>query len=284
MGRWTPRVSCRPRCGPHCNWSWRACRRLRAVAQAAAVASDEFEPALAAVAAEVTEDVALEALSQMAARDMVRPATAAGRFRFRHPLVRRAVYDSIGGRLAACRPRQAGHPPCPGLGAPATLRAHHVERSAHVSATVRPSRPCSEAARAVPAQAPATAVHWLKAALRLMPVEPADPDPRLELLLELARLQALSGQLVAGRQTAREVLQLLPLGDHARRARAARFCALMERQLDRPHEARAILLDELRRAPDPQSAAALPLRMRLVAESLMRGDVRAAQAGSRPDS
>src|ERR1700729_83538 len=52
----------------------------------------------------------------------------------------------------------------------------------------------------------------------------------------------------------------------------------MEHQLDRPQEARAVLLDELRRIPDPQSPAAVPLRTRLVAESLMRGDVRAAQA------
>ena len=61
------------------------------VAQGAAVAADEFDPALAAVAAEVTEDVALEALSEMAARDIVRPTAPAGRFRFRHPLVRREI-------------------------------------------------------------------------------------------------------------------------------------------------------------------------------------------------
>ncbi len=88
----------------------------------------------------------------------------------------------------------------------------------------------------------------------------------------------MSGQLTEGRDAAREVLRRLPSGDYARRALAARFCALMERQLDRPQEARAILLSELRRLPDPQSAAAVPLRTRLVAESLMRGDIRAAQA------
>ena len=52
----------------------------------------------------------------------------------------------------------------------------------------------------------------------------------------------------------------------------------MERQLDRPAEARSVLLGELRRIPDPQSAAAVPLRVRLIAESLMRGDIPAAQA------
>ncbi|MGE5288217.1 MAG: hypothetical protein ACM3ML_13670 [Micromonosporaceae bacterium] len=55
------------------------------VAQGAAVAADEFDPALAAVAAEVSEDVALEALNEMAARDIVRPTSPAGRFRFRYP-------------------------------------------------------------------------------------------------------------------------------------------------------------------------------------------------------
>ena len=88
----------------------------------------------------------------------------------------------------------------------------------------------------------------------------------------------MSGQLTEGRDAAREVLRRLPADDYARRAVAARFCALMERQLDRPQEARAVLLSELHRIPDPQSAAAVPLRTRLVAESLMRGDIRAAQA------
>jgi DNA-binding NarL/FixJ family response regulator len=52
----------------------------------------------------------------------------------------------------------------------------------------------------------------------------------------------------------------------------------MERQLDRPHEARALLLDELNRMPNARADAAIPLRMRLVVESLMRVDFRAAQA------
>jgi len=245
------------------------------VAQGAAVAADEFEPRLAAIAAEVDEAQALAALNDMAARDIVRPASA-GRLRFRHPLVRRAAYDcaSPGWRLAA-HGRVAAH--LAAAGAPAALRAHHVERSAPFGdedAVVT----LLEAAREVAAQAPAAAAHWLEAALRIMPVGSAGFDRQLELLLEIARLRAVSGQLVEGRDAAREALRRLPPDDYARRALAARFCALMERQLDRPHEARAILLSELRRLPDPQSATAVPLRTRLVAESLMRGDIRAAQA------
>ena len=53
---------------------------------------------------------------------------------------------------------------------------------------------------------------------------------------------------------------------------------MIERLLDRPQESRALLLAELRQMPDPQSASAVMLRLRLVAESLMRVDFRAAQA------
>src|SRR6202035_2890158 len=200
----------------------------------------------------------------------------AGRLRFRHPLVRRAIYD---GAAAAWRlgthARVAAY--LARVGAPAALRARHVERSAPFGdqaaiATLR------EAARDASAQAPATAAHWLEAALRIMPAGTAGLDQQPELLLEVARLRAVSGQLLEGREAAREARRRLPPGDHARRALAARFCALMERQLDRPQEARAILLSELHRIPDPQSAAAVPLRTRLVGERLIRGDIRAAQA------
>ncbi|MFI0419893.1 AAA family ATPase [Spongiactinospora sp. 9N601] len=241
------------------------------VAQAAAVTADEFEPALVAVAAEMPEPDVLRALNEMVARDVARPADAA-RFRFRHPLVRSAAYASAapGWRYAA-HARLADH--LAALGAPAVARAHHVQRSGTFGDR-RAVDTLVEAARTVAARAPLTAAHWLQAALRLLPETPE----RLELLLELAHVQSVSGRLAEGRDTARELLRLLPADDYARRARAARLCALMERQLDRPHEARALLLDELRQMPNPQAAEAVPLRMRLVAESLMRVDFRAAQA------
>ncbi|MCW2879205.1 MAG: transcriptional regulator, LuxR family [Sphaerisporangium sp.] len=245
------------------------------VAQAAAVTADEFEPAMAAVTGQVPEATALEALDELVARDIIRPA-AAGRFRFRHPLVRRAAYESsaAGWQLAA-HARLAAH--LATLGAPATVQAHHVERSGSFG-DQRAVATLVEAARTVAAQAPVTCAHWLRKALDLMPEEPGTLEDRLELLMELSRSQSVSGRLTEGRDTARELLRLLPEDDHTRRARAARICALMERQLDRPHEARALLLDELRRMPHPRAAAAIPLRMRLVAESMMRVDFRAAQA------
>ncbi|WP_055482311.1 helix-turn-helix transcriptional regulator [Sphaerimonospora mesophila] len=245
------------------------------LAQAAAVAADEFEPAVAAVAAEMPLPTALDALDALVERDITR-AAGAGRFRFRHPLVRQAAYESAapGWRLGA-HARIAAH--FAALGAPATARALHVEQSGSfgdresISVLV-------EAARAVVAHAPATSAHWLRAALRLMPDDQEAREDRLALLMELSWAQGISGRLAEGRDTARELLRLLPEDDYARRGRAARVCALMERQLDRPHEARALLLDELSRMPNPRAAEAVPLRMRLVAESMMRVDFRAAQA------
>lgn len=247
---------------------------LRA-AQGAAVTADEFEPGLAAVAAELPLSDMLAALNELVGRDLVRQADAR-RFRFRHPLVRQVTYLSAapGWRYAA-HARLAAH--LERLGASAVARAHHVERSGAFGDRAA-AETLVEAARTVAGRAPATAGAWLKAALALLPgEEPGGPD-RLEVMLELARVQGISGNLVEGRDTAREVLRLLPPGDHDRRARAARLCALMERQLDRPHEARSLLLDELSAMPDPQSAAAVTLRTRLVAEALMRVDFRAAQA------
>ncbi|MCO5966967.1 helix-turn-helix transcriptional regulator [Actinoallomurus soli] len=242
------------------------------VARAAAVAGDEFEPAFAAVTAETSEELTLQAINELVARDVVRPS-APGRFRFRHPLVRHAAYES-----AAAGWRHAVHARIAArladLRAPARVRAPHVERSARVGDQAAIAT-LVEAARSVAAQAPATAAHWLEEALRL---GPDDPDMRLGLLLELARAQAVSGRLAEGKDTARELLRLLPPDDFPRRARAARLCGIMERQLDRPHEARALLLDELRRIPDTQAPAAVELRVRLVTESLRRSDFRAAQA------
>ncbi|MFG1821519.1 AAA family ATPase [Microbispora bryophytorum] len=244
------------------------------VAQAAAVAADEFEPAVAAVAAELPPAATLAALDELVERDIVRSAGA--RFRFRHPLVRRAVYESAaaGWRLGA-HARIAAR--LAELGAPATVRAHHVEHSGSFG-----DRPAVEvlvaAARAVTAHAPATSAHWLQAALRLMPDDAGAREDRLALMLELSWAQGISGRLAEGRDTARELLRMLPEDDYPRRGRAARVCALMERQLDRPQEARALLLDELSRLPNPRAAAAVPMRMRLVAESMMRVDFRAAQA------
>ena len=91
-----------PRSSPPCPSTSSCCSR------AAAVAGEPFEPDLAAAIAELPPSDGLEALDALLALDLVRPTPVPRRFVFRHPLVRRAVYESAPGRLAARGPRARG--------------------------------------------------------------------------------------------------------------------------------------------------------------------------------
>ena len=100
-----------------------------ALLDAASVAGEPFDPGIAAEVAALEEAVALSALDELLERDLVRPTEVPRRFIFRHPLVRRSVYESIGGgsRLGAHARAAAG---LAARGAPAAERAHHVEQAA----------------------------------------------------------------------------------------------------------------------------------------------------------
>ena len=80
----------------------------RALLEAAAVAGEPFEPDLAAAIAELPMAEALGALDALLALDLVRPTAVPRRFVFRHPLVRRAVYESTRGGWTARRARPRG--------------------------------------------------------------------------------------------------------------------------------------------------------------------------------
>ena len=96
----------------------------RALAEGAAVAGDPFDPEFAAAAAGLDAEAALAALDHLVAGDLVRADGPRRAFAFRHPLVRRAVYDNLapGRRLGAheraaaalarrgAAPRRAGPP------------------------------------------------------------------------------------------------------------------------------------------------------------------------------
>ena len=75
----------------------------RRLLEGAAVAGDPFESDLAAAAAAMPETEAMDAIDQLLSLDLIRTTEAPRRFRFRHPLVRRAVYETTAGgwRLGA---------------------------------------------------------------------------------------------------------------------------------------------------------------------------------------
>ncbi|MFK8844260.1 ATP-binding protein [Streptomyces sp. Ac-502] len=248
---------------------------VRLAAQAAATLGDEFEPGMVAVAAPTTEAEALAALDELAERDVVRCAPAPGRFRFRHPVVRHLAYASSGaGWRVAAHARVAAA--LDERDAPTVTRARHIARSARFGDLLSVGV-LVEAARATAYQSPATAAQWLRTALDLLPEKPggtaAGPAPdRLSLLVELARLQGVGGRLVQGRDTALEVLRLLPPDAWAQRAGAARFCAILERLLNRQAEGRALLRSELGRVPPEHAVDAVPLHLQLIGDSLIRAD------------
>ena len=178
---------------------------MRRVLEGAAVAGDPFEPELAAAAAGMDEPATIEALDELLVRDLVRPAGVPRRFRFRHPLIRGAVYEAApGGWLLAAHERAAEA--LAARGASAIERAHHVEFSARrgdmdAIALLR------EAGAAAARRTPATAARLFAGALRLLPAT-ATTDERAGLLESLAGAQVAVGLLEEPRAAMLESLEL----------------------------------------------------------------------------
>ena len=232
----------------------------RRVLEGAAVAGDPFEPELAAAAAAVSETSAVEALDELLALDLVRHTDVPRRFRFRHPLVRRAVYEAAprGWRLGA-HERSAEALAARGAAAPA--RAHHVERCARQGdmAAVAVLR---EAGEQVAPRAPATAARWLAGALRLLPPT-APASERVELLVARAGALTPAGHLAESHRALLDALAIVPDDSYALRARLTRTCAGLENALGRHEEAHRRLATALDGLPDHGSPEAVALLIEL---------------------
>jgi ATP/maltotriose-dependent transcriptional regulator MalT len=238
--------------------------------RSAAVAGEPFAPELVAAIAELPEAEVLGLIDEGLALGLLRTTEAPRWFVFRHPIVRRAVYESAGGawRIGAHARAAAA---LAEAGAPPASRALHVERSARpgdMDAVAVLARAADEAA----AHAPATAARWLEAALALVPAGAETAGKRLELLVPLARAQGSSGRLDDSRRSLESLLELLPAELAAVRGRVAGFIAVIDHLRGRHGEARASLERALAELPSGDSAEAASLHVELASDRFFVGD------------
>ena len=222
----------------------------RTLAEGAAVAGDPFDPELAAAAAGLEHDAA--ALDRLVTAGLVR-ATGSGReFAFRHPLVRRSVYDDAppAWRLEAHERAAAA---LERRGAAVAARAHHVEQFARAGDAAA----IELLAAAAAAAPPGAAGRWYAAALRLLPAE--DASRRRGVLVALAEALIDVGRLEEAREALLEALEGLD-EETDERLTLLVACAATEGLLGRHDEARRRLLRPLADAP-PRAAAALSLEL-----------------------
>ena len=250
----------------------------RTFLQGAAVAGDPFDPELAAAAAAADHTAAMQARDELLALDLVRTTGVPSRLRFRHPLVRRAVYEGASGgwRLGAherCADALAAR------GASATARAHHVEHAAR-RGDMAGLAVMREAGEASAVRAPASAARWFGAALRLLPAG-APAEERVGLLLLRAQALAAVGRLEESRADLLESLALVPAELAPLRVTLTVACAGVEHMLGRYEDAHARLTAALERLPDPGGPEAVTLMVVMAFDALFRTDFAAmGEAGS----
>ena len=197
--------------------------------------------------------------------------TVPRRYAFRHPIVRRAVYEAAGEawRLGAHARAAAALAERPSAIA---ARAHHVERSARVGDEAAAAI-LEQAAHQAAARAPAVAARWLSAALRLLPDPPdGSAERRLGMLVPLATALAASGRLEEALDTLLQTLEQIPPEHADLRVRLVAACASCENALGRHDAAHARLLHALAEFPDDGSAGGAALQVELAADALYDSD------------
>jgi ATP/maltotriose-dependent transcriptional regulator MalT len=241
----------------------------RRVLEGAAVAGDPFEPELAAAAAAASEIEAMDAIDELLELDLVHSTEIPRRFRFRHPLVRRAVYEATPAAW-----RLGAHERCADAlaarGAAPSARAHHVERSAR-EGDLEAVALLREAAEAAARLAPASAARWFADALRLLP-QSTPAEERIDLLLAQASALTATGHYAESHRALLDALLLVPDGAHALHAKVTRACVAVETNLGLHDQARTRLAGALSVLPDAGSQEAVALMIELAMNSFWRGD------------
>ena len=239
----------------------------RLVLEAAAVAGDPFELELAAAAAARSEAATMNAVDELLRLDLVRTTDVPRRFRFRHPLLRRAAYQGAAGGW-----RVGAHERCDetlaARGATAAARAHHVERSARegdlaAAATLR------DAGEGAARLAPESAARWFGAALRLLP-QSVPTDDRVDLMVARARALAAAGHFAESHEALLEAIAIVPERSTAMSTTVATACARLERFLGLYEQAHARLVRALHGLPEPASVESARLLIELTVNEFYR--------------
>jgi ATP/maltotriose-dependent transcriptional regulator MalT len=241
----------------------------RLLLEGAAVAGDPFEPELAAAAAATSEAAAIDTLDELLQLDLIRETDVPRRFRFRHPLVRRAVYETT-----AAAWRLGAHERCAEAlavrGASAMARAHHVERSAREGDldAVAVLREAGEAAERL---APMSAARWFGGALRLLP-ETSPNEERVGLLLARAGSLAATGRFAEGHSDLLQCIEIVQQDAEDWRVRVTTACAAVEHLLGLQSEAHRHLTHALAELGEGESAEAVELMIELSVDGFHAGD------------
>ncbi|RBM10337.1 hypothetical protein DI005_37805 [Prauserella sp. PE36] len=242
----------------------------RALAQAAAVAGEPFDIEFAAAVAAIARATALSALDELTASGLVRAIDSAQLYMFRHPIVRHAVYTSVGdGARIAAHARAATL--LAGAGAPLAARAHHVERSASPG-DGQASDLLSAAATASASRAPAVAAGWLRAAIRLLPPDTSE-QRRIELLVALANSLSAAGRLEDSRAALSEATLLVPEHDAVGKARLLGALVRLDHLCgDARRQASSRLRDALAQLGDTASVGVTAVTLELASDHAHLGD------------
>lgn len=236
--------------------------------EAAAVAGDPFDLDVAGRTTGIASADVLASLDDLLAADLIRSTDVPRRFRFRHPIVRRAVYESIpsGRRLDL-------H-----AGAATALKAAGASQAARAPHVVQAGLPGDDAAidllaaaaHDVAPRAPATAAVWLEAALRLLPSDATD-ERWIEILIPAAETRASAGDLEGSRAAWREALARVGGGDGDSRARIIAALTPIERMLGRRSEI-VTLLEALLAQAAPGSPETGALEIEAAADAFYAAD------------
>ncbi|MEU7632967.1 AAA family ATPase [Nocardia sp. NPDC049220] len=237
------------------------------VLRAGAVVGDPFDVDLVAAIAEFDEQAVLKYFDELVASDLIRSTTTPGQFCFRHPIVRRVIYDEVTPSWRMLAHKQAAHA-LARRGADLSARAHHVEQSA-VTGDDEAITLLEEAGLAAAPRAPVAAAGWFEAALHLLPKTGEQQPRRLKLLVSHANALADAGRLHDSRHVLEEVLESVSNESRGAWVQIVHMIARTDHGLGRSEEARQLIVRALD-VVQPGSVDAVTLELALAENSLVR--------------